>query len=188
MIQILSQEFPEMDEGCLQLLLHGIAKLTKSNIIEASGSQSDQYIPIIDESWHLGFASREVYYREMLKIWPIVLITQVKEESKDKSSFDDYLEVYRDSGFGIFLSNTKMLTSIYPGLKSDWEGCYDTWIAENTRILSTYSGLSFEETQHGIGQANNEIILHPEKYHNDPGLFKKLIKRHYRLMLTEHNC
>ncbi len=187
MVQILSQEFPGMEENCLQLLVHVITKLTKSQIMEGSDSQFDRYIPVTDESWHLYFTNREDYYRELLKIWPTVLLIQVKEESKDKSSFDDYLEVYRESKFGIFMSNTKMLTSIYPALKSDWERCYDTWVAGIAQNLSNYSGLSFEENQHGIRLAINEIILHPEKYHNDPGLFKKLIKRCYRLMLTENN-
>ncbi len=186
-LQFLKNEFPTLEESYLQLLYSGIVNLTKSPFNDKTESQLDRYISAIDESWHFHFKHRETYFREILKLWPTVLLFQTEEQLKSVKSFDEYLEVYRKSRFGVFLANTKMLTSIYSDLKQDWGMCFSSWITGSSRILYPYSGLSIEVVQHGIRQVINEVILHTDKYHNEPEEFKRLIKRYYQLMLTEQN-
>lgn len=188
-LQFLKGEFPGFEEDYFQLLLHGILNLSKAHIIIRIEDESelDQYIAIDHESWQLFFSKRERYYSELLKIWPVILLFETAEQLKLAISFDESLEVFRNSKFGIFLANTKIVTSIYPELKTNWSRCYSSWVHGCARILHPYSGLSKEVMQQGIQQAVNEVVLHSEKYSKEPEVFKTLITRHYRLMLTEQN-
>jgi hypothetical protein len=186
-LQYLMKEFPDFEETSLQLLMNGISNLTEVRADNKNAKTFEDYIFINNESWHLYFSNREDYIRDILKIWPSVILFLVDEQLDMKSSLVDKLRTYEGSGFGIFLANTRMLSVIYPELISDWDICYNSFISSSARILYQLAGLSLEEARDGIRLVVNEVVLHAEKYHNSHELFKKLIKRQYQLSLTERN-
>ena len=186
-MQFLKQEFPDIEEVYFQILLQGIARLTHSKAPENTMSRFDQLIPIVEQEWHLYFKRREYYLRELLKIWPTVALFQIENQLSKEKSFDQCLDAYQQSHFGIFLANTKMFTSIYLDTRMEWEKCYESWIAGNVRIIHPVSGLGMELLRLGIRKILNEMVFQPEKYHSDSDEFRKMIKRHYQLMLTEQN-
>lgn len=186
-LQYLMKEFPTIEEDCLQLLMSGISNLTEAQLDEYIGNNLDYYIPANNESWHLYLNRNEDYLRDILKIWPSAKLFLIDEQLDMAKSFDDFLRTYESSSFGIFLANTKMLSSIYPVLISDWDRCYNSWISGSARILYQLAGVSLEATRNGIREVVNEVVLHSEKFHNNHELFKKLVKRQYQLSLTEQN-
>ena len=186
-LKYLMKEFPDIEEDCLQLLVRGTSNLTEEQLDKKIGYKLDQYIPVDDESWHLYFKHREDCLSDIFKLWPSIILFQIEEQLNRAKSFDDYLQAYQYSNFGIFLANTKMLSSVYPALLSDWTRCYNSFISGSARILHQWAGLSLTKTRDGIRAVVNEVVLYPGKYHQNDELFKKLIKRQYQLSLTEQN-
>jgi hypothetical protein len=186
--QYILKEFPNIEEECLRVLMDGILKLSETQFNKNIDDKIDHFIPVSYESWHLYYSCNENYFSDILKIWPSIKLFQLEKQIGLATSFDDFLSTYEQSDFGVFLANTKMLASIYPVLMLEWDSCYSSWISGSARILHQLAGLSLTTTQLGIRDLVNEAILHPEKYHNNPDLFKSIVKRQYQLSLTEQNC
>jgi hypothetical protein len=187
LLQHLMKEFPDLEETCLQLLMNGISNLTEVQADGKINKEFEYYIAANNESWDLHFSNREDYLRNILMVWPSIKLFLIDEKLDMAKSLADYLRTYEGSSFGIFLANTRMLSSIYPELTSDWLLCYNSLISGSARSLYQLAGLPLEETRDGIREVVNEVVLHAEKYHNNHELFKKLIKRQYQLSLTEQN-
>lgn len=186
-MQFLKQEFPNIEESYFQVLLQGIVQLTENRITENVESRFDRLISVGNQDWHLYFKKREDYLIDLLKIWPTVTLFQIENQLSRKNSFDESLAVYQQSGFGVYLANTKMISRIYKDIRIEWEKCFESWEAGNIRIIHPVSGLSIESLRKGIRQVLNEIILRPMKYHEEKDEFRRIIKRHYQLILTEQN-
>ena len=186
--QILKKEFPDRNDCYYKLLVNSIEELSQIQFLlndddqKKGSSKSDD-----EEPWRCSFNEITSYYQEMLRVWPIIKLISIEEELKNAHGFNASLKVYRKSHFGGFLANAKMLTSIYQELLTTWDQCYVQWIIGNTKLLYPFIGLSKKVTKKGVRQVVNEVILHPEKYHQNKKEFKKLVKRQYQLMLTEQN-
>lgn len=185
--QYLINEFPDIEEEWLHLLVHGISILTEVQLDRKISHKLEQHLFVDNDSWKLYFNHREDYLRNIFKIWPLIKLFQIEEQLESMTSFDGYLKVYQNAKFGTILANTKMLSNIYPVVESDWSLSYNSWISGSSRILYQFAGLSIEATRNGIRDVVNEVVLHSEKYHNNHTMFKKLVKRQYQLSLTEQN-
>lgn len=186
-INFLNREFPGTEQEYFELLLKGINKFSKGPLFQSDSSLFHQLATDDTGSWHLHFKGKEVYYRAILQLWPTVFFFNTERLVTSSKSFDDYLTIYFESGCGLFLANTKMLTTLYEGLVADWNSCYSSWINGNTRILLPYTPLDPEKLEMGIRNTSNQIIVNPDKYHGDISELSHLIKRQYQLALTEQN-
>lgn len=184
-VKFLKKEFPGTEEGYFNLLLIGIDKIRSRPIFNSEESFIQQLLEDKTGTWHLYFNKREVYFRAIIQVWPTVFLYDMERQLAKAKTYDEYLDTYRESGFGIFLSNTKSLIALYKGLTTDWDECYSSWISGNTRIILPYTPLSEDHLQNGIRNATNQVIVNPDQYHNDADAFAKLIKRQYQLALTE---
>ena len=186
--RILRTEFPDRKDCYYKLLVNSIEALSQIQILlddddqKKGSSKSDD-----EEPWRCSFNEITFYYQEMLRVWPIIKLISIEAKLKNVHGFEASLKIYRKSQFGAFLANAKMLTSIHLEIQTDWDQCYAQWIIGNTKLLQPYSGLSKKVTKKGVRQIVNEVILHPEKYHEHKKEFKKLVKRQYQLILTERN-
>ena len=184
-ISYLQHELPGIEEAYLRLLLEGVQNLSKRPIFTSKKEVFHQLLTSNSGDWHQYFNQRKIYYRSILQIWPTYFLHEVEVAIRTAKSFEDYVEIYRQSGFGIFLSNTKTLSGLYPEILPDWETCYQSWISGTTRLLRPYSAISKERLETTIRNAVNQVIVDPEKFHSDLDKLTKLVRRHYQLALTE---
>ena len=184
-LDFLKNEFPGNDVEYFQLLLTGIEQLSSGTLFTSDENLFHQLAKDQTGNWHAYFNKREVYYRDVFQVWPTIFLYTIDRKIAITGSFEDYIEIYRKSGFGLFLLNTKTLSALYDGLISDWDNCYLNWIKGNRRIISPYTPLAKKELENAIRKATNQVIVDPEKYHGDQIEFSQLIKRHYQLALTE---
>ena len=187
--QILKKQFPDRKDCYYDIVVNGIEELSQIQILSDEkedqingSSKSDE-----EEPWSCAFNQINEYYKEILRVWPIIKLIKIEAALKNANGFDASLKVYQKSQFGVFLANTKMRTSIYQELQTDWDQCYTQWIIGTTKLLHPFTALSKKRTKKGIRQIVDEVILHPAKYYEHKKEFKKLVKRQYQLMLTEQN-
>ena len=140
--------------------------------------------PFYIDDYKKAFEHIEDLYNKVLSIWPVSRFLEIKDLLSRSSAYDEFIEVYRTSRFGIFLANTKSLTHLYESLQPSWNKCFDHWTEENAQLLKPYTGSSTFKTKLAIRQVINEVILHPNLYHEDFTAFKYLIKNHQKMLLA----
>lgn len=186
-LELLKITFPGQNKAYYKILAQGLHDLSeiyeKKNIHLKIGVIH----PIDSNHWNTIFKEKEQYIKEIFRIWPDFIMAKVKEGLKKVENFDQCIMVYRDTKFGTFLANTKILVSQHAELAEDWNTCYTSWISQNSRLIHPYVGLSENMTEQGVRLIVNEVILQPDKYHQFPEELKRLIKRQYQLLLTEQN-
>lgn len=182
----LKKSFPGKNHHYYEVIENGINFLSGNKIFKEDQKVLGQSFQYKDESWQVSFDTREEFLGEVLKDWAVASLIHLKRSLKKSDGLDEYLDVYYNSKFGYFLANTKTLTKMHLDLNNLWNSCYDYWIAGNVKILQPSLGLTYDKTQHGLKQLVNEVILNPEVYHNDKEKLKKMVKRQYQLMLTDH--
>lgn len=187
-LEFLQREFPNFEEAYFDCILTGISRLSKK--VKSNGSA--YYIDVLrgetDAKWHRYFNQREVYFRAIIKYWPSIILFEINRKIASADKLDNYLEIYRESHFGTFLSNTKALVMGFEELQPDWNSCYEGWINGNARILEPYADLIENNLDHAIRQIVNEVVVSPHKYHSSLATFRQLVKRQYQLSLSEQNC
>lgn len=187
-LRFLQNEFPYFDEAYFECIMTGIASLSQSIENQEEAGLVESLRGETDSNWHRYFDRREVYYRAILKIWPSIKLFEVQRKMISAGVLDDYLDIYLETQFGFFFSNTKALIMGYNELNSEWDTCYDSWIKGNLRILSPYADLIDNNLNQALRKTVNDIIVSPNKYQSNLADFRRLVKRQYKLALTEQNC
>ena len=186
-LQYLQNEIPGKEDAYLMLLIEGIEKLSDKPIFDSRKDIFHQLLEDRTGTWHLYFSKREIYYRSIIQIWPTYFFHQIEKQIQTTNTFDAYVKIYRLSGFGTFLSNTKTLAGLYQAILPDWDSCFEDWVIGNTRILLPYTPLSKKELEVGIRKVINQIVVDPAKYHSNLDELVTLVRRQYQLALTEQN-
>ena len=105
--QYLINEFPDIEEEWLHLLVHGISILTEVQLDRKISHKLEQHLFVDNDSWKLYFNHREDYLRNIFKIWPLIKLFQIEEQLESMTSFDGYLKVYQNAKFGTILATQK---------------------------------------------------------------------------------
>jgi hypothetical protein len=186
--QLLRENYPGRNEKYYNILLLSKEKFTdESYRLELTAEAIITSCNTARPTWYSYFRNVEQYYQDVLFALSETMTSHAFLYLQETATDQNWISILKRLKMFVFLSNTKIITSYFPSLRSLWSNTYEKLIRGYAEILGPILNLSPGRVHLFIKNIANEMIIHSEKYSSNPFLYEQFIRAEYALFMAEQN-